>query len=73
MFVPLAAAPVFGFRFERRGLFFGRELVMELLVADMKELFAAFRKGVGRALKMRWEVGIEFAGGDAWDPPKTFI
>lgn len=46
---------------------------MELLVADMKELFAAFKKGVGKALKMRWEVGIEFAGGNAWDPPKTFI
>lgn len=44
---------------------FGRLLVMELLVALMKLEFAALRIGVGRARRMRCEVGSEFAGGDA--------
>ena len=44
---------------------FGRLLVMELLVALIKLEFAALRIGVGRARRMRWEVGKEFAGGEA--------
>lgn len=44
---------------------FGRLLVIELLVALMKLEFAALRMGVGRARRIRWEVGREFAGGDA--------
>lgn len=43
----------------------GRLLVIELLVALIKLEFAALRIGVGRARKMRCEVGIEFAGGEA--------
>jgi hypothetical protein len=46
---------------------------MELLVALMKLEFAAFRMGVGRARRMRWEVGRVFAGGEAVWPPMTFI
>jgi hypothetical protein len=56
----------------RRGVL-GRELVMELLVAVMNELLAALRKGVGRARRMRWEVGMAFVGGRFCDVPKTFI
>lgn len=41
------------FRFARRDLSLGSELVIELLVAVMKELLAAFRKGVGNALRIR--------------------
>lgn len=51
----------------------GRELVIELLVAVIKLLLAALRIGVGRARRIRWDVGIEFVGGDACEPPKTFI
>lgn len=40
------------FRLPRRGVL-GSELVIELLVADMKELLAALRIGVGNARKMR--------------------
>jgi hypothetical protein len=47
--------------------------VIELLVADMKELFAALRKGVGSARKILCDVGIAFVGGDACVVPKTFI
>lgn len=46
---------------------------MELLVADMKEEFAALRIGVGRARRIRWDVGIELEGGDAFWAPKVFI
>jgi hypothetical protein len=46
---------------------------MELLVAVMKELFAAFRKGVGRARRILWDVGIALVGGDACAAPNTFI
>ena len=52
---------------------FGRLLVMELLVALMKLEFAALRIGVGRARRIRCEVGREFAGGDATWPPNTLI
>lgn len=52
---------------------FGRLLVIELLVALMKLEFATFNIGVGRALRMRCDVGKEFAGGDAICAPKTFI
>jgi hypothetical protein len=44
---------------------FGRLLVMELLVALMKLEFAALSIGVGRARRIRWEVGSELAGGEA--------
>lgn len=46
---------------------------MELLVADMKLEFAALSIGVGRALRIRWDVGIEFAGGEAFWAPKVLI
>lgn len=52
---------------------FGRLLVMELLVALMKLEFATLSMGVGRARRMRCEVGREFAGGDATWPPITLI
>lgn len=42
-------------------------------VALMKLEFAALRIGVGRARRMRCEVGREFAGGEATWAPKTFI
>jgi len=45
-------------RFVRRPLVRGREVVREEEVADMKEEFAAFRIGVGRARRMRWDVGM---------------
>lgn len=61
------------FRFPRLGLFFGSELVIELLVAVMNELFAALRKGVGKARRIRCDVGIALVGGRACDVPKTFI
>ena len=53
-------------------LFFGRLLVIELLVALMKLEFAAFNIGVGRARKIRCEVGIELVGGEAIWAPNTF-
>jgi len=56
-----ASRPGVDFRFPR--FCFGRLEVMELLVADMKDEFAAFRIGVGRARRMRCEVGMELAGG----------
>ena len=59
-------------RFLRRDLSLGSELVMELLVADMNELLAALRNGVGNALRIRCEVGMAFVGGDV-DAPKVFI
>jgi hypothetical protein len=43
----------------------GRLLVIELLVALMKLEFAALSIGVGRARRIRCEVGIEFVGGEA--------
>ena len=64
----LAAA----FGFPRRDLSLGSELVRELLVAVMNELLAALRNGVGKALRIRWEVGMAFVGGDV-DAPKVFI
>lgn len=42
-------------------------------MADMKLEFAALRMGVGRALRIRCDVGMEFAGGDAFWAPKVFI
>ena len=51
----------------------GNELVIELLVAVMKLLLAALRIGVGRARRIRCEVGIAFVGGRVCDVPKTFI
>lgn len=60
------------FRFARRVLSFGNELVNELLVAVMKELLAALRKGVGNALRIRCDVGMAFVGGEA-AVPKVFI
>lgn len=48
-----------------RPLDFGKLLVIELLVALIKLEFAAFRIGVGRARRIRWEVGSELAGGEA--------
>jgi len=48
-----------------RPLDFGRLLVIELLVALMKLEFAALRMGVGRARRMRCDVGNELAGGEA--------
>lgn len=59
---PVAAAA--GFRFVLF-LSFGRELVMELLVAVMNELLAAFKNGVGNARRMRCEVGMALVGGIA--------
>ena len=47
--------------------------MIELLVALMKLEFAALRIGVGRARRIRCEVGIEFVGGDATWAPNTFI
>ena len=38
---------------------------MELLVALMKLELATFNIGVGRALRIRCDVGREFAGGEA--------
>ena len=67
----VALAPVL--RLLRRGLFFGSELVMELLVADMKELLAARRNGVGSARRIFCDVGIALVGGEACEPPKVFI
>jgi hypothetical protein len=60
------------FLFPRRGVF-GSELVMELLVADMKELLAAFSIGVGSARRILWLVGMALVGGRVCDVPKTFI
>ncbi len=66
---------VFALDFRFRLGVLGRLDVMELLVADMKLEFAAFRIGVGRARRMRCEVGIAFVGGrGVWaDAPKTDI
>ena len=61
MFLPLEGVP--DFRLLR--LCFGRLLVIELLVALMKLELAALRMGVGRARRMRWDVGRELAGGEA--------
>jgi hypothetical protein len=46
---------------------------MELDVALIKLEFAALRMGVGRALRIRCEVGMEFVGGEVTCVPKTFI
>jgi hypothetical protein len=70
--VAAAASFALDFRLPRRG-FLGSELVMELLVAVMKLLFAAFRKGVGRARRIRCEVGMALVGGSDCEAPKTFI
>lgn len=51
----------------------GSELVMELLVAVMKLLFAAFKIGVGNARRIRCEVGMAFVGGRVCEVPNTFI
>jgi hypothetical protein len=59
-------------RLLRRGDF-GRLLVIELLVALIKLEFAAFKIGVGSARRIRWDVGKEFAGGEAIWAPNTFI
>lgn len=60
------------FRLPRRCVL-GNELVIELLVADMKELLAALRIGVGRARRILWLVGMALVGGRACDAPNTFI
>lgn len=54
---------------------FGRLLVRLLLVALMKLEFAAFKKGVGSALRIFCEVGIALVGGrgDCVEDPKTDI
>lgn len=52
---------------------FGNEVVIDVLVADMKLLLATLSIGVGRARRIRCEVGIACVGGRACDPPKTFI
>lgn len=65
-------APV-DLRFARRG-FFGSDVVMDVLVADMKLLLATLRTGVGKARRIRCDVGIEFVGKEVWLLfPKTFI
>jgi hypothetical protein len=46
---------------------------MELLVADINELLAAFRNGVGKARRIRCDVGMALVGGSDCDVPKTFI
>jgi hypothetical protein len=53
--------------------FLGNELVIELLVAVMKLLFAAFRNEVGSARRIRCDVGMALVGGRACVVPKTFI
>ena len=70
--VGAAASFVVVFLFPRRG-FFGKELVMELLVAVMKLLFAALRNGVGKARRIRCDVGMAFVGGSDCEAPNTFI
>lgn len=72
LFPFVLSRPLFALRFVLRG-FLGRELVMELLVAVMKLLFAALRIGVGRARRIRCEVGMAFVGGSVCDVPNTFI
>lgn len=64
-----ASLAVVDLRFPR--FCFGRLEVIELLVADMNEEFAALRMGVGRARRMRCDVGMELAGGMTCCPPKT--
>lgn len=51
----------------------GRLLVIELLVALIKLEFAAFKMGVGRARKIRCEVGRELEGGELTWPANTLI
>lgn len=46
---------------------------MELLVAVMKLLLAAFKIGVGRARRILCDVGIALVGGSVCDVPNTFI
>lgn len=59
-------------RFDRRG-FLGSDVVIDVLVADMKLLLATLSMGVGRARRIRWEVGMALVGGRFCDPPNTFI
>lgn len=73
LLVVLSLPPLlFVLRLPRLG-FLGNELVIELLVAVMKLLLAALRMGVGRARRIRCEVGIALVGGRVCDVPKTFI
>ncbi len=75
MLLPLVAGvsrPVVDFRLPLRWDL-GRLLVIELLVALIKLEFAALRMGVGSALRIRCDVGIEFVGGEATCAPKTLI
>ena len=66
----LSFCPVFRFV---RLVFFGRELVIDELVADMKLLLAALRNEVGKTRRILWAVGSVCDGGMTWDDPKTFI
>lgn len=59
-------------RFARREPF-GSDVVMDVLVADMKLLLATLSIGVGSARRIRCEVGIEFVGGVSFEVPNTFI
>jgi hypothetical protein len=51
----------------------GSDVVIDVLVADMKLLLATLSIGVGNARRIRCEVGMALVGGVACEPPNTLI